>query len=85
MSMFTDCQFINSTVVLDGNEYFQCLFKDSHVVVTRGNIVLKDSTFESCEFEFGGEAEVIKDLVLMLISSQPKPETESESKLHALG
>ena len=70
MSTFTDCEFQGSTVVLDGNEYIRCKFTNCRVVVTRGNFRLEDSSFDSCAFEFGGEAENIKHLVMGLVGQQ---------------
>ena len=80
MANFTDCQFEGTTVVLDGNEYVGCQFKKCRVVVTRGNFRLENSGFDSCSFEFGGEAENIKSLVLGLIN-QPQAKVGEEKKL----
>ena len=71
MSQFTDCAFDGSTVVLDGNEYLRCRFRHSRIVVTRGNFSLRESSFDTCTFEFGGEAENIKTLVLSLLDQTP--------------
>lgn len=59
MANFTDCKFEGTTVVLDGNEYVGCQFKKCRVVVTRGNFRLENSGFDSCSFEFGGEAAIV--------------------------
>lgn len=67
MAQFTDCTFENTTVVLDGHEYSKCKFLRCRIVVTRGNFSLRDSEFDSCHFEFGGEAANIKALVLSLM------------------
>lgn len=71
MTTFTKSKFINSTVVLDGNEYIECEFTKCRIVITRGNFKLEDSNFDSCAFEFAGEAANIKSLVEGLLN-QPK-------------
>lgn len=71
MANFNQCTFQNSTVVLDGNVYDGCNFIGCKIVVTRGNFSLKNSSFDSCSFEFGGEAANIKELVMGLINQQP--------------
>ena len=82
MAKFQDCGFTNTTVVLDGNEYYGCKFKNSRIVITRGNFTLDHCSFDSCKFEFGGEAENIRNIVLGLIN-QPKPtETRKEADTH---
>jgi hypothetical protein len=73
MAQFVDCSFEGATVVLDGNEYLRCKFLRCRVVVTRGNFSLRDSSFDSCNFEFGGEAANIKTLVLSLMNQAPAP------------
>ena len=75
MAKFQDCKFHGTTIVLDGNEYLHCEFYQCKVVVTRGNFSLRDSSFDSCSFEFGGEAANIRNLVMGLLGqppSQPK-------------
>ena len=72
MAQFTDCKFEGTTVVLDGNEYMRCQFDHCRIVVTRGNFSLRNCGFDSCTFDFGGEAANIRDLVLGLVN-QPKP------------
>ncbi len=72
MSVFKDCMFDNSAVVLDGNEYDKCIFKNSKIIITRGNFSLKNSTFDGCAFEFVGEAANIRNIVLNLIDQKPK-------------
>lgn len=79
MARFQTCEFLNSTVVLDGNEYIDTVFLQCRVIITRGNFSLKGCKFEGCEFEFGGEAENIKNLVLGLVNqpvTKPSPETK---------
>ena len=78
MANFNECVFTNATVVLDGNEYIGCKFSHCRIVVTRGNFVLKNSSFDGCKFEFGGEAANIKELVMGLISQPSKPNTQQE-------
>lgn len=73
MSKFKECSFQNSTVVLDGNEYIGCNFKECRIVVTRGNFTLKDSTFDTCKFEFGGEAANIRSLLMGLMGQKQSP------------
>ncbi len=68
MAQFVDCVFEGSTVVLDGNEYLRTRFLRCRVVVTRGNFSLRECSFDSCNFEFGGEAENIRTLVLGLVN-----------------
>ena len=84
MAQFKDCKFQGSTVVLDGHEYLRCEFSQSKIVVTRGNFSLHDCSFDSCEFEFGGEAANVKALVMGLMSqSSGKTEpTDSGVKNH---
>ena len=79
MAHFTDCSFQGTTVVLDGNEYIGCKFYQCRIVVTRGNFTLKNSNFDSCAFEFGGEALNIRSLVLGLLGqpNRPKPAKEA--------
>jgi hypothetical protein len=72
MAKFTDCNFQNTTIVLDGNEYIGCKFYKCRIVLTRGNFVLKKSSFDSCTFEFGGEAANIRDLVMGLLGQKAK-------------
>ena len=71
MAKFDKCTFEKTTVVLDGHEFIGCTFKDSKIVVTRGNFSLKTSTFDHCDFEFGGEAANIRNLIMGLIN-QPQ-------------
>lgn len=81
MAQFIECAFEGSTVVLDGNEYIRCKFFQSRIVITRGNFILKDSNFDSCTFEFGGEAENIRSLVLGLLDQPNNPEsTRTENR-----
>lgn len=68
MATFKNCSFKGTTVILDGNEYNKCIFEKCKIVVTRGNFSLKNSTFDGCNFEFGGEAANIKDLVMGLLN-----------------
>jgi len=79
MAKFQDCTFNNSTVVLDGNEHIKCKFINSRIVITRGNFTLDQCSFDGCNFEFGGEAANIRNIVLSLIN-QPKPQTERKSE-----
>lgn len=72
MATFRDCAFTGTTVILDGNEYEKCNFMKCKIIVTRGNFSLRHSTFDSCNFEFGGEAANIRDLVMGLISPNNK-------------
>lgn len=74
MAQYVDCKFDGTTVVLDGNEYSRCQFLRCRIVVTRGNFSLRDCTFDTCGFDFGGEAENIRTLVLGLIN-QPAQAT----------
>ena len=79
MAKFQECKFSNASVVLDGNEYINTVFFQCRVIVTRGNFSLKGCTFDECQFEFGGEAGNIRNLVLSLIHQQvtkPSPETK---------
>jgi len=71
MAKFVDCAFEGTTVVLDGNEYLRTRFLRSRIVVTRGNFSLRECSFDTCNFEFGGEAENIKTLVLSLMKQAP--------------
>ena len=71
MANFNECVFTNATVVLDGNEYIGCKFSHCRIVVTRGNFVLKNSSFDGCKFEFGGEAANIKELIANLEENYP--------------
>jgi hypothetical protein len=70
MARFVDCKFLESTVVLDGNEYLRCEFIQARIVVTRGNFSLRECKFDGCHFEFGGEAANIKELLMGLLKSQ---------------
>lgn len=80
MAHFQDCNFEGTTVVLDGNEYVRCKFFRCRIVVTRGNFLLKDSSFDSCAFEFGGEAQNIRSLVLGLIGQAKQPSAHDVQK-----
>ena len=89
MAKYQECEFDNSTEVLDGNEYISCKFKNSRIVITRGNYTLDNCSFDSCKFEFGGEAANIRNIVLSLIdqpqSAETKPQgskTQSEASKH---
>lgn len=66
MATFVDVSFQGTTVVLDGNEYLRCRFVRCRLVLTRGNFSLRDCAFDTCNFEFGGEAANIRTLVLGL-------------------
>ncbi len=79
MAKFEDCTFEKSTVVLDGNVHIRCRFINSRIVVTKGNFSLNDCSFDSCSFEFGGEAANIRNLVLELIN-QPQKDTPEVKK-----
>lgn len=81
MAQFTDCKFHGTTVVLDGHEYLRCEFSQSKIVVTRGNFSLRNCSFDSCEFEFGGEAANIRDLVIGLLN-QPSRGSNSKGADH---
>jgi hypothetical protein len=72
MAQFIESMFEGTTVVLDGHEYSKCKFLRCRVIVTRGNFSLRDCAFDGCTFEFGGEAENIRNLVLGLLH-QPAP------------
>lgn len=79
MSKFEECKFSGASVVLDGNEYINSAFLRCRIIVTRGNFSLKGCVFEECQFEFGGEAGNIRNLVLSLVNQQitkPSPETK---------
>ena len=77
MATFKTCTFQGSTVVLDGNEYDKCSFIKCKIVITRGNFSLHDSTFNGCNFEFGGEAANIRNIVLGLINQDKnKPQAK---------
>ena len=79
MAKFQKCRFEKSTVVLDGNEYIDTAFVECRVVITRGNFSLQGCSFDRCNFEFGGEAENIKNLVLGLVQQKiptSPPETQ---------
>jgi hypothetical protein len=71
MSVFNKCSFEGTTIILDGNEYNDCTFKKCRVIVTRGNFSLRRSTFDGCVFDFGGEAENIRNLVIGLLGQGP--------------
>ena len=73
MASFIDSAFEGTTVVLDGHEYLRCRFLRSRIVVTRGNFSLRDCTFDTCNFEFGGEAANIRTLVLNLLGQSIEP------------
>jgi hypothetical protein len=81
MAKFQDCTFENSTVVLDGNEHIKCKFINSRIIITRGNFTLDQCSFDGCNFEFGGEAANIRNIVLGLINqpSSSKPQAEKNS------
>ncbi len=84
MEKYQTCTFDNSTIVLDGNEYIDCNFKNSRIVITRGNFTLDRCSFDSCKFEFGGEAENIRNIVLSLVN-QPNsgvPQSEAAGASH---
>ncbi len=83
MAKFQGCTLDNSTVVLDGNEYIKCKFINSRIVITRGNFTLDQCSFDGCNFEFGGEAANIRNIVLGLINqpSSSKPQTEKNSEV----
>jgi hypothetical protein len=68
MARFLSSVISGSTIVLDGNEYIGCTFQSCRIVVTRGNFSLKNCVFDGCKFEFGGEAENIRSLVLRLLN-----------------
>lgn len=77
MATFESCAFEGTTVILDGNEYNKCMFRKCKVVVTRGNFSLKNSSFDGCSFEFGGEAANIKSLVMGLLNQEAnKPQNK---------
>jgi len=80
MAHFQKCKFNGTTVILDGHEYIGCEFVNCRVVVTRGNFVLKDSSFDTCTFEFGGEAANIRDLIMGLLGQSPDSGRKSDSK-----
>ena len=67
MPGFAKSVFEGQLIVLDGKEYIDCVFISCHVTITRGNYSLKGCKFTNCTFEFGGEAENIKNLVLGLV------------------
>jgi hypothetical protein len=53
------------------------MFRKCKVVVTRGNFSLKNSSFDGCSFEFGGEAANIKSLVMGLLNQEAnKPQNK---------
>ena len=68
--IFKNSSFVGTTIILDGNEYSGCSFEKCKIVVTRGNYSLHSSTFDRCDFEFGGEAANIKELVTGLLNPQ---------------
>jgi hypothetical protein len=74
MAKYVDCGFEGTTVVLDGHEYTRTKFFRCRIVVTRGNFSLEDCTFDTCAFEFGGEAANIRNLVMGLVQ-QSSPTT----------
>lgn len=57
MSKFQNCTFNNSTVRLDNNEYFKCVF-DKCVIeyAGEGPISLDSCSFNSCEWVLVGYA-----------------------------
>lgn len=78
MAKFVECSFEGGTHVLDGNEFIDSAFKNCRLVVTRGNYSLQRCTFESCYFEFGGEAENIRNLVLSLVEQPRSNSSEAD-------
>ena len=57
MPKYVNNFFGGQTLVLDGSEWRSCQFRQCRIVISRGNFSLVDCTFDSCRFEFGGEAE----------------------------
>jgi hypothetical protein len=68
---FVDSSFESQTIVLDGNDYLRCRFLRCRIIVTRGNFSVRECTFDTCNFEFSGEAENIRTLVLTLRNQRP--------------
>jgi hypothetical protein len=71
MANFVDSSFEGQTIVLDGNDYLRCRFLRCRIIVTRGNFSVRECTFDTCNFEFSGEAENIRTLVLTLRNQRP--------------
>ena len=63
MARYVGSTFENTSLVLDGNEYHNCQFRNCRITVTRGNYTLKRVSFVRCSFEFRGEADNIRKLV----------------------
>jgi hypothetical protein len=71
MANFVDSSFEGQTIVLDDNDYLRCRFLRCRIIVTRGNFSVRECTFDTCNFEFSGEAENIRTLVLTLRNQRP--------------
>ena len=74
--IYQNSSFVGTTIVLDGNEYNKCSFKKCKIVVTKGNFSLHNSTFDECIFEFGGEADNIKTLLVGLLNLESIPQNK---------
>lgn len=71
LARFQSSKFTKTTEVIDGNEYIDCAFKNCHIILSRGNFRLDRCTFDSCRFEFAGEAQNIRSVVMMLLTQKP--------------
>jgi hypothetical protein len=72
MTDFESCTFKSTTIILDGNAYDNCLFENCKIIVTQGNFSLRNTTFDGCNFEFSGEAENIKNLIVGLMGRKKR-------------
>jgi hypothetical protein len=58
MAKFSNTIISGERVVLDGNDYTQCLFQNCEIVFgARGKVTLDHCTFDSCSFTFDGPAQ----------------------------
>jgi len=78
MATYRKQKFERTTVLLDGNEYFDCSFSACRIVISRGGFRIDGATFNHCEVDVQGDARSVADFVLLMATqgvipgSQPK-------------
>lgn len=60
-------------ISLDGTALIKANLTGCKLLVNTGEFIFDGSIFDSCMFNFGGPAEAVRQLLLMLQASEPKP------------
>lgn len=83
MTLFQNQTFVGQTILLDGNQYFQCRFERCVLRFTRGDFSLKRCPVLDCEIRPEGEAKVVAQFLADTGAMGPPPRPPHRSPFSA--